>query len=140
MEKREPQAWVLPPVSKAAPGPLYRQVIDGIKREIVRGRIAPGASMPSFRALAEDLLVSLITVKRAYEELEREGIVYSKQGLGTFVSDNGVARSREVKHARTAALLREAWREARETRSSKREFMQLMAEIINESEGDLRDE
>lgn len=133
--KSKSEAWFLPPVSKAAAGPLYQQVIDGVKREIMRGRLQPGAAMPSFRALAEELMVSLITVKRAYEELEREGIIYGKQGLGTFVSENGVARSREVKYAQTESLLREAWREARETGLTTKEFRQLSEEIIQETKG-----
>ncbi|MCC6155719.1 MAG: GntR family transcriptional regulator [Candidatus Hydrogenedentes bacterium] len=78
---------LLPPISSAAPGTLYQQVVEGIKREIAEGRLGPGSALPSFRALAEDLLVSVITVKRAYEELEREGIIYRKLGLGTFVAD-----------------------------------------------------
>ena len=80
---------LIPPISVAAPGPLYQQIVDGIKREISEGRLAPGSPLPSFRGLAEELLVSVITVKRAYEDLEREGIIYRRQGLGTFVSDNG---------------------------------------------------
>ena len=65
---------ILPPISPAASKPLYEQIIDGIKREISAGRLPSNSALPSFRALAEDLLVSVITVKRAYEELEHEGI------------------------------------------------------------------
>ena len=72
------------PLSQAAPGPLYQQIVDGVRREISAGRLGPECSLPSFRVLAEELRVSLITVKRAYEELEREGIIYRRQGLGTF--------------------------------------------------------
>src|SRR5262252_1459630 len=88
---------LIAPLSAAAPGALYQQIVDGIKREISSGRLAPGSALPSFRTLAEDLLVSLITVKRAYEELEREGIIYRRQGLGTFVAEQGRDRSREAK-------------------------------------------
>jgi GntR family transcriptional regulator len=85
------------PISPAAPGPLYEQIVSAVKREIAAGRLLPGASLPSVRALAAELLVSLITIKRAYEELERGGIIYSRQGLGTFVADTGaeeIARAR----------------------------------------------
>ena len=121
---------VIPPISSAAPGPLYRQIIDGVKREISEGRLKPGVPLPSFRALAEDLLVSLITVKRAYEELEREGIIYRKQGLGTFVSKDGMARSREVKKERTEALLREAVREGAEAGLSDRELIAMAKKLL----------
>ena len=116
---------VIAPISKAAPGALYQQIVDGVKREISGGRLEPGAALPSFRALAEDLLVSVITVKRAYEELERAGIVFRKQGLGTYVAENGVDRSRMAKVARAEALLREAAREGKEAGLSEAELLAL---------------
>jgi len=125
---------LIPPISAAAPGALYQQILDGIKREISEGRLAPGSPLPSFRGLAEDLLVSVITVKRAYEELEREGIIYRRQGLGTFVSDMGHGRSREVKKTRARELLQEAAREGREAGLSDREIVQLLRDVIEEKE------
>ena len=104
----------LPPITQAAPGTLYQQIVDGIKREVSEGRLEPGAPLPSFRQLAEELLVSLITVKRAYEDLAREGIVYCRQGLGTFVAEDGVAQSRASKRNAAEELLRKAVAEARQ--------------------------
>src|ERR1700742_3737978 len=89
----------LGPVSAAVTGPLYQQIVDAVKREVGAGRLAPGSVLPSFRVLAEDLLVSVITVKRAYEELEREGIIYRRKGLGTFVAESGHDRRREAQLA-----------------------------------------
>ena len=123
---------LIPPVSAAAPGTLYRQIVDGLKREISEGRLPPGTALPSFRKLAEDLLVSVITVKRAYEELEREGILYRRQGLGTFVADAAHDRSREVKRERALTLLREAVREAAEAGVSPREVAKLLQTVLNE--------
>jgi GntR family transcriptional regulator len=104
----------LPPVSPAAPGALYDQIIAGLKREISEGRLLPGSPLPSFRQLAADLMVSLITVKRAYDELEQEGIIYRRQGLGTFVAEQGRERSRESKLAHARELILQAAREAQE--------------------------
>ncbi|MES2708416.1 MAG: GntR family transcriptional regulator [Verrucomicrobiota bacterium] len=104
----------LPPISPAAPGALYDQIIAGLKREISEGRLAPGSALPSFRQLAADLMVSLITVKRAYQELENEGLIFRRQGLGTFVSGDGGNRGRELKLANARRLILEAAREARE--------------------------
>jgi len=119
-------------ISPAKPGPLYEQIVQGLKREISEGRLAPGTALPSFRVFAEDLLVSVITVKRAYEELEREGILYRRQGLGTFVADAAHDRSREVKRERALTLLREAVREAAEAGVSPREIAKLLQAILNE--------
>jgi GntR family transcriptional regulator len=134
MVKEKEHKLLLPPVSAAASKPLYEQIIDGIRREISAGRLRPHTPLPSFRALAEDLLVSLITVKRAYEELERDGIIYRKQGLGTFVSENGVLRSREVKHERAEELLQEALREGREAGLSRNDLLAMVKHILEETE------
>lgn len=107
-------AWMLPPISPAGQGALYQQIVDGLKKALGEGRIEPGSPLPSFRALAEQLMVSMITVKRAYEELEREGIIYRRQGLGTFVAEKGNDRLREEKRRLAAESLARAIREARE--------------------------
>jgi GntR family transcriptional regulator len=120
------------PLSAAAPGTLYQQIVDGLKREISEGRLVPGSPLPSFRVLAGELLVSVITVKRAYEELEREGIIYRRQGLGTFVADAADDRSREVKTQRAIALLTDALREATEAGLSPAEVMRLLRTMIAE--------
>jgi GntR family transcriptional regulator len=117
----------------AASGPLYLQIVESLKREISEGRLEVGAPLPSFRRLAEDLLVSVITVKRAYEELERDGIIYRRQGLGTFVSDTAADRSREVKTAHAAALFRQGAREAAEAGLSSKAILQLADTAIRES-------
>src|SRR5689334_10540135 len=96
------------PVSAAAPGPLYEQIALAVKREVAAGRLGPGDAMPSVRALAAELLVSLITVKRAYEELERDGILFSRQGLGTFIADAGAEQARRDKRDAARQALRQA--------------------------------
>ena len=128
------QQLLIPPLSPAAPGPLYQQIIDGLKGEIAQGRLAPGSPLPSVRALAEDLLVSVITVKRAYEELEHDGIIYRRQGLGTFVAENGSTRSLELKIGRAEDLMREALREAREAGWNTEAILKRMREIIREED------
>jgi len=127
-----PRKLTLPPISAAAPGPLYQQIVDGLKREVSEGRLAAGAALPSFRSLAEELLVSVITVKRAYEELERDGIIYRRQGLGTFVSSAAVDRSREAKTERARELLGEALREATEAGLSDTDVVHLLQSIVTQ--------
>jgi GntR family transcriptional regulator len=125
-----PRRLTIPPISAAAPGTLYQQIVDGLKREVSEGRLAPGAALPSFRGMAEGLLVSVITVKRAYEELEREGIIYRRQGLGTFVADAGHQKSRDAKRERARLLLAEALKEATEAGLETREVVELLRTLI----------
>ena len=123
--------FILPPLSAAGPGTLYQQIIDGLTREVSEGRLRPGTALPSFRQLAEDLLVSVITVKRAYEELEREGIIYRRQGLGTFVARSAHDRSREAKTERARTLIREAIREGHEAGLDARDLLKLFTTILH---------
>jgi len=127
---------LIAPLSAAAGGPLYLQIVGSLKREISEGRLEAGASLPSFRRLAEELLVSVITVKRAYEELERDGIIYRRQGLGTFVSDAAADRSREVKTAHAAALFKQGAREAAEAGLSQKAIQQLADVAIRQDAED----
>src|ERR1700679_3833794 len=129
-----PLSLRLGPISAAVPGALYQQIVDAVKREVGAGRLAPGSALPSFRALAEELLVSVITVKRAYEELEREGIIYRRQGLGTFVAEGGHDRSREAKLNAAKDLLRAGFREAAEAGLNSAEVVELSNEILKETQ------
>jgi GntR family transcriptional regulator len=123
------------PISPAAPGPLYQQIIAAITREVASGRLAPGHPLPSFRALAEELQVSLITVKRAYEELERERVIYRRQGLGTFIAENGGAAAREAQRALARQAIRHAVALGREGGLADDEIVHLLREECRGKEG-----
>jgi GntR family transcriptional regulator len=120
----------LGPISPAAPGPLYQQIVDAIKREVLANRLTAGFALPSYRALAEELLVSLITVKRAYEELEREGITFSRQGLGTFVAVNGNDKTRADRRAAAREALRSAIHAGRDAGLSDREITHMLRDEL----------
>lgn len=83
-------SWIV--ISQTDARPLYLQVIEQIQRRVAVGDLAPGAELPSIRQLASDLKVSVITIKRAYLELEREGIIATRQGRGSFVVDKPFIR------------------------------------------------
>lgn len=121
------------PISPAVHLPLYQQIIDGFKRAISDGDLTGGEALPSFRRLAEDLLVSVITVRRAYEELEREGIIYRRQGLGTFVAEGGDLRSRESKRERARNLIEAAVYEALESGMSDEQARNFISDITQQS-------
>jgi GntR family transcriptional regulator len=81
----EKHSWII--VSLGDPRPLYLQVMEQIKRRVAVGDLPPGTELPSIRQLAADLNISVITIKRAYLELEREGVIFTRQGKGSVVAD-----------------------------------------------------
>ena len=85
--------------------PLYQQIVDQVKVLIMDGTLSPGQDLPSIRQLAQQLLTSVITVRRAYDELEREGYIYTRLGLGTFVSNIADAKLEEMRQKQASELL-----------------------------------
>ncbi|MEG0152875.1 MAG: GntR family transcriptional regulator, partial [Cellulosilyticaceae bacterium] len=77
--------------------PLYSQIMEQMKQLIITGILKPGEMTPSIRGLAKELKVSIITIKRAYEELEAEGFIETLPGKGTFVAAVNVDILREAK-------------------------------------------
>ena len=79
-------------ISQTDARPMYLQIMEQIRARIAAGDWAPGKELPSIRALAAGLNVSVITVKRAYLDLESEGVIVTRHGKGSFVADvNGLA-------------------------------------------------
>lgn len=100
-------------ISNSSPEPIYEQIARQIKAEIFAGALEEGAALPSIRALAHDLQVSVITTKRAYDELEREGFLDSVGGKGTFVAAQNPAFIREKRMKLVEEKLSAAVAEAR---------------------------
>ncbi len=67
------------------PRPIFRQIVDGLRRKIAGGELPPGSRLPSVRGLALQLRISLNTVAKAYAELTNEGLIESRKGVGVFV-------------------------------------------------------
>ncbi|MDU1582689.1 MAG: GntR family transcriptional regulator [Peptoniphilus harei] len=88
--------------------PLYEQIKNAIKENILKNKVEEGEQLPSVRTLSKDLKVSILTVKKAYDELEEEGFVESRQGLGTFVA----GKDSEVKREELQKKLEEHLQEA----------------------------
>ena len=82
-------------ISNVGDKPIYDQIYQQIKTAILSGSLAPGQALPSIRALAKDLRVSVITTKRAYEELERAGYLYTVPGKGCYVAEKNTELVRE---------------------------------------------
>jgi GntR family transcriptional regulator len=77
--------WIV--ISQTDPRPLYLQVMEQVQRRVAVGDLPPGTELPSIRQLASELQVSVITIKRAYLELERDGVITTRQGKGSVVAD-----------------------------------------------------
>lgn len=75
--------------------PIYDQIYSQIKDQIIAGQLKPGEALPSIRALAKDLKISVITTKRAYDELEAQGLIDTVPGRGCFVAEGNLDLIRE---------------------------------------------
>ncbi len=82
-------------IRNTAGQPIYDQISSQIKAQIIAGTLAPGEALPSIRALAKDLKISVITTKRAYDELEAQGFVTTVAGKGCFVAEKNLNLIRE---------------------------------------------
>lgn len=94
-------------ISNSSPVALYEQIEAQIKSQILNGTLKPGNPLPSIRSLAKELKVSIITSKRAYEELEKEGFIQTVIGKGTFVSGTNSERLKEAAMAEMEGKLEE---------------------------------
>jgi len=82
-------------ISNSSDKPIYDQIASQIKQMIINGELEAGAPLPSMRVLAKELRISVITTKRAYEDLERDGFIYSVVGKGTYVAEKNLEFVRE---------------------------------------------
>ena len=100
-------------ISNASDKPIYEQITAQMKNLILNGTLAEGAQLPSMRALANDLRISVITTKRAYADLEAQGFIETVQGKGSFVAGGNAELLREERLRHIEELLGGAVREAR---------------------------
>lgn len=85
--------------------PIYRQLMDQIRQAVARGRLRPGTRLPSVRVMSRELVVNPNTIARVYTELEREGILNTRQGLGVFVAEPQADLSASARRERLSAVL-----------------------------------
>lgn len=95
-------------ISNAGGTPIYGQIATQIKNQILSGALLAGDALPSIRTLARELRISVITTKRAYEELERDGFIETVAGKGSFVAAKNTDFLREEALRRIEAALQEA--------------------------------
>ena len=100
-------------LSNSSGKPIYEQIADQVKEQIMTGALEAGDAQPSMRLLAKELRISVITTKRAYEELEREGFLQNVPGKGCFVAPQNKELLREAQLRRVENHLTQAVEEAR---------------------------
>lgn len=114
--------------------PIYEQITRQIKAQIISGELAEGTLLPSIRRLAQDLAISVITTKRAYEELEREGFIDTVGGKGTFVAAQNPQFLREKRMRTVEEKLAAAVEEARLLGIGPEELARMLELLYKEAE------
>lgn len=112
--------------------PIYEQISTQLKRQIIAGTLKPGEALPSIRALAKDLKISVITTKRAYEELESEGFLYTVAGKGSFVAEKNLDLIREKQLQELEDHLQAAIELAKACGVSERELQEMLRILTEE--------
>ena len=113
--------------------PIYDQIYCQIKAQILSGALAPGEALPSIRALAKDLKISVITTKRAYDELEAHGFIYTMAGKGCFVADNNLEILREQRRQELETHLTAAMELAKSCGLTRQDLKQML-DLLSEEE------
>lgn len=113
--------------------PIYQQLVDGVKKAVARGILAPGDKLPSVRELAGRIAINPNTIAKAYQEMEREGIIETLRGRGSFIAEVQ-ARSidREEKKRRMREMLEKVLVEAYYMQMEEDEVLAMVEEIIRE--------
>lgn len=114
-------------ISNDSDKPIYEQITSQIKNQIMQGSLREGDALPSMRTLAKELRISVITTKRAYEELEREGFITTVVGKGSFIKAADTRLLREENLKRIEEHFQEAIRMASESGVTRQELEEIFA-------------
>lgn len=112
------------------PEPMYRQIESQLRDFILGGQLPPGTKLPSVRALAKDLACSVITTRRAYQDLEGEGFIRTRQGMGTVVARIEEDRMSRYRREPVEAAFREAVRSGRRAGFGEDELKEIFYETL----------
>lgn len=117
-------------VSNSYEGPIYEQIKRQILQAILASELLPGDVLPSLRSLAKDLKVGVLTINRAYTELEQEGYIENVQGKGCFVAQRSSDLIKEHLTARASEKMEQAIMEAKKAGSTDEEILALFHECL----------
>jgi GntR family transcriptional regulator len=122
-------------VSAQNPDPMYKQITDQIKGAIASETLKPETKLPSIREMANELKISEITIKRAYSDLENQGFIFTRSGLGSFVADLDRDKLRLDKWQEIRKDILNIRKKAERFRISEEELIALVNEIKESSDG-----
>ncbi|WP_323701945.1 PSM export ABC transporter transcriptional regulator PmtR [Staphylococcus cohnii] len=114
--------------------PIYEQIKQQVKENILKGHVTPGEHLPSMRELAQDLSVSVITTKRAYEDLEKDGFVFTIRGKGTFVKEQDSLILKEKQFIIIESLAKSMSKEAKTIGMTLSELQEILSLIYEEDD------
>lgn len=119
-------------ISNSSGKPIYEQITAQIKNSILNGELQEGEALPSMRALAKDLRISVITTKRAYEDLERDGFVVTVAGKGCFVAPKNLELMREEQRKKVEGALQYAVDQAKAASIDLEELKEMLSLLYEE--------
>ncbi len=120
------------------PEPMYRQIESQLRDFILAGELEPGTRLPSMRALARDLSCSVITTRRAYEDLEGEGFIRTRQGMGTVVAEIPEEKMSVYRREAVDGAFREAIRAGRRAGLTEEELREILEETLQREDTNVR--
>ena len=120
-------------ISNTSDAPLYQQIKEQIIDAILKGELVEGDPLPSIRAFANDLKVSVLTIRRVYDDLEKEGFVNSQVGIGTFVSTSNVELLRDSKRRLVEQKMLEMIQTAKSLGITQQELNDMMNILFKET-------
>ncbi len=119
-------------ISNSSGKPIYEQITNQIKNLILSGELKAGEPLPSMRLLAKELRISVITTKRAYEDLERDGFITTVVGKGSFVSETNIELMKEEQYRNIEEFLNNAVDSAKKSGISLVELQELLDMLYKE--------
>lgn len=121
--------------------PIYEQIIESIKEQVVKGVLSPGEKLTSVRELAKDMTLNPNTIQKAYQELERQGIICTLRGKGTFICEDIIATDKIGKKEDLFQNLKKLMIEAAYLKIPKEELIEKISDLYDENvlRGDLND-
>lgn len=121
-------------ISNSSKKPIYEQITDQLKQQIMSGALQEGEALPSMRSLARDLHISVITTKRAYEDLERDGFIETVVGKGSFVASHNKDLLKEEQQRQIEQYLTSAIELSKKCGISQHELNEILNVLYAEEE------